>query len=89
MAETNIITALVNQAPGMAAIIIVVVLFLRAIETRDKLFIEQMNQVTERLAGLEKLLTSHDNWEREVIDDIQKTQQNVITKKIRAVSGRG
>ena len=78
MTETTFVTSLMQQAPGMGAIIVVVILFLKAIEKRDlmtekrdQLFIDQMNKIVERLAGLETIITSHDKWEREVIDGIQ------------------
>jgi hypothetical protein len=72
MAETNIISALINQAPGMATLVIVVVLFLRFMEKRDALFIAQMKDVAGELSLMKTLLSSHDGWEREVIDNIQK-----------------
>ncbi len=77
--EASIVEALISQAPGMAGIIIVVVLFLKAIEKRDQMtekrdamFIEQMNKIAERLTSVETKLTTHDQWEREALETIQK-----------------
>lgn len=53
----------------------------------EKLFTAQrdaLNMMITSITGLEKVMTSHDTWEREVIDGIQENQQNVITSKIRA-----
>jgi len=72
MAETSIISALINQAPGMATLVIVVILFLRFMEKRDALFIQQIKDVTSGLQKVETLLMSHDAWEREVVEDIQR-----------------
>lgn len=72
MAETSIISALINQAPGMATLVIVVVLFLRFMEKRDALFVSQMKDVAGELSSMKTLLTAHDGWEREVLDGIQR-----------------
>jgi type IV secretory pathway VirB3-like protein len=58
--ESSVIQALITQSPGMAAIIIVVILFLRSIKDRDQLFIDQMNKIVERLQALETLIVNHD-----------------------------
>lgn len=52
----------------------------------EKLFSSQreaLNMMITSIQSLEKIMTSHDSWEREVIDGIQENQQNVITNKLR------
>lgn len=90
--------ALINNAPGIAGIVFVVILFLKAQEKAmaqwtailsqyTSLFTTQrdaLNMLVVSIQNLEKTLVSHDTWEREVIGDIQENQQNVITTKLRA-----
>jgi hypothetical protein len=85
--DTSIISTLTNQAPGMVALIIVVLLFLRSIEKRDQLFIDQMNKITDRLAALETLMTQHDTASKasdkeqgDTLDRIEK-RVNIIGRK--------
>jgi hypothetical protein len=81
MEEINLISTLTTQAPGMVAIIVVVILFLRSIERRDVLFIDQMNKITDRLAALETLITHHDANSRAAYSDRSDTLDR-IEKKI-------
>ena len=89
MSEIDIVSTLTTQAPGMAALIIVVILFLKSIEKRDGLFVDQMNKVVERLAALEQLIAHHDAASRaayidrsDTLDRIEK-KINVLPKEIR------
>lgn len=84
MNEAGIISTLINQAPGMATLVIVVVLFLRFMEKRDAMFVAQMKEVAEELTALRTKWESHDVWEREALNSIQEQQQNVITGKLKA-----
>lgn len=106
----KLLDALVNNAPGIAGIVVVVILFLRAqdsamkqwtsilttyIESQKELTNqwrdlfsaqrEAMNMMVVSITSLEKIMISHDTWERAVIDDIQTDQQNVITAKLKAI----
>ena len=65
----------------MAALIIVVILFLKSIEKRDGLFVDQMNKVVERLAALELLIAHHDAASRAAYTDRSDTLDR-IEKKI-------
>lgn len=83
MAEIDIVSALVGQAPGIAGVIAVVLLFLRSMEKRDQLFVDQMSKVTERLAALENLMTEHDTSSRARGDTMKRIERklNLATKK--------
>ncbi len=78
--EASIINGLVSQAPGMVGVIIVVAYFLKSIEKRDSLFIDQMNKMTDRLSGIETRLTSHDekstNGHNAVMDGVKRAVRN-------------
>jgi len=81
MAETDLVSTLVSQAPGLAGVIVVVLLFLRAIEKRDALFIDQMNKITERLAALENLMTQHDTASKARGDTLDRIERKLNTRK--------
>lgn len=81
MSEIDIVSTLTTQAPGMVALIIVVILFLKSIEKRDGLFVDQMNRVVERLAALELLIAHHDAASRAAYADRSDTLDR-IEKKI-------
>lgn len=87
MAEFDIVGTLVTQAPGMAGIIVVVILFLKSIEKRDALierrdqqFIEQMGQITERLKALEILVVQHDTNSKNAYKDREETLDRIEKK---------
>lgn len=74
----NFITALTQQAPGLGFGLAITILFLNAIAKRDqimaerdKLFLDQMNKLVDKLSTLETLWVSHDKWERQVVGDIK------------------
>ncbi len=73
MTETNVFSTLISQAPGTAAVIIVVILFLKSIEKRDAAFISSMNKVTDRLASLEILLLEHKIETRSGMEEMRRT----------------
>jgi len=65
--EVTIWQTLITQAPGTAAVIMVVVLFLRAIEKRDTLFVEQIQKLADTVRGavdemkeIKELVIEHD-----------------------------
>jgi predicted signal transduction protein with EAL and GGDEF domain len=58
--DPTFIATLVNQVPSAAAVIVVVMLFLRSLEKRDQLFYEQMAKLTEQVNAMEKSLIAHD-----------------------------
>lgn len=60
MTETTIITSLIQQVPSAAAVIVVVMLFLRSLEKRDQLFYDQMAKLTDRINAMENALIGHD-----------------------------
>ena len=80
MSEIDIVSTLTTQAPGMAALIIVVILFLKSIEKRDGLFVDQMNKVVERLAALELLIAHHDAASRAAYIDRSDTLDRIEKK---------
>ena len=55
----ELIKSLADNAPGIVGVIIVVVLFIRYLEKRDKLFSEQMESVADRLQEIEEVLSAH------------------------------
>lgn len=61
MGELTILESLLTQAPGVVGVILVVILFLRAVEARDKIFVNQMTAITDRLTALEIRITDHDS----------------------------
>ena len=77
MTESAFISTLVQQAPGMAGIIAVVVLFLKAIEKRDQLFFSQMNAITDRLTKMETILVNHDAASRESYNKRSETLERI------------
>jgi len=85
--DVNIVTSLISQAPGMAGVIIVVYFFLRAIEKRDQVFVDQMNRIVERLAALEQLITHHDAASRVAYQDRSDTLDR-IEKKVNVMGDR-
>lgn len=80
MTEASFFQVLVQQAPGMAGIIAVVVLFLRAIEKRDQLFYAQMNSITDKLSSMEALLVNHDAASRESYNKRSDTLERIERK---------
>ena len=87
MSEIDIVSTLTTQAPGMAALIIVVILFLKSIEKRDSMYVDQMNKIVERLAALEQLITQHDSASRTAYQDRSDTLDR-IEKKINKMEPR-
>lgn len=83
--EASIINGLVSQAPGMVGVIIVVAYFLKSIEKRDSLFIDQMNKMTDRLAGIETKFASHDekstNDHNAVMDGVKRIEAKLNKRK--------
>lgn len=80
MAEADLVSTLVSQAPGIAGVIFVVVAFLRAIERRDQLFVDQMDKVAERLAALEALMTQHDTASKARGDALERIERKLARK---------
>lgn len=90
MNEFTVTQSLITQAPGIAGVIVVVILFLRAITARDSIFVSQMTAITERLTALEILIADQDattkaDRERradtlERIERLIRTQQNQALK---------
>jgi len=72
MTETNIFNTLISQAPGTAAVIIVVILFLKSIEKRDTIFISSINKITDRLTSLENLLLEHKTETRSGMEEMRR-----------------
>lgn len=60
MTEATIINSLINQVPSAAAVIVVVMLFLRSLEKRDTLFYDNMSKLTERINAMENAIITHD-----------------------------
>jgi hypothetical protein len=75
--EVNIIASLASQAPGVAGVIIVVLLFLRSIEKRDQLFVDWMSRVTERLTALERMLIEHDTASKARGDTLERIERKM------------
>lgn len=80
MQEETLLSALIQQAPGMAGIIAVVILFLKAIEKRDQLFYAQMQSVTEELSQIKTILTNHDAASRESYHKRSETLERIEKK---------
>jgi hypothetical protein len=87
MTET-LVTSLVNQVPSAAAVIVVVMLFLRSLEkrdasqeNRDKLFFEQMQKLTERINAMENALIAHDVKMDEALWVMSKMRRRVTDRK--------
>lgn len=75
MTDATLWQTLISQAPGTAAVIIVVVLFLRAIEKRDELFLEQMQGLTEEMKQIKGMLISHDTRVNEGMESMYREAQ--------------
>jgi hypothetical protein len=92
--EVSIVSTLTNQVPGMVALIVVVLLFLRSIEKRDQMmsqrdqmFIDQMNKITDRLTALETLAISHDVASKSAQKESSETLER-LEKKMEVISRR-
>lgn len=87
MTET-LVTSLVNQVPSAAAVIVVVMLFLRSLEkrdasqeSRDKLFFEQMQKLTDRINAMENALIAHDVKMDEALSTMNRMRRRSSDKK--------
>ena len=70
--ETAIWQTLITQAPGTAAVIFVVVLFLKAIKERDIIFIEQMRSLTEEIKEVKEIVLAHDTKVSAGMDEMRR-----------------
>ena len=81
MPEATIYQTLITQAPGTAAVIIVVILFLKAIEKRDALFLEQMRGLTEELKDIKELVLQHDTRVQEGMESMYRDRAKRTRRK--------
>jgi hypothetical protein len=69
------ISEITKQAPGIAGVIVIVIVFLRAQATRDTAFLSMLqarddafakilHSLTSEVGAIGNLLVSHDSWER-------------------------
>ena len=79
--ESVLWQTLITQTPGTAAVIIVVVLFLRSIKERDALFLEQMRGLTEELHKIKEIVIQHDTKVAEGMESMYRAQQKPKPRK--------
>ena len=83
--EANIIQNLIAQVPSAAAVIVVVMLFLKSLEKRDAIFYDQMSKLTDRINAMEDAFIKHDTRAEShygKMDDAIADMKHKVRKKI-------
>lgn len=86
MAETTLYSELVRQAPGLAALVAVVVVFLRAqkerdtmflaaLDMRDRLWAETIKKLSGEVGDSTKIITAHDAAMKVTADNLLREKK--------------